>query len=416
MNLDVKTLFMVVTQGYFTGALILGVLAVTVRSIPKTIRAGWGLWSLCLLLSGLGALLIGQRGAIPDYLSIVAANAFLTISFGLTPNATALLNNKKMPYLSLPVLGTVGWFALYSFDFFREDTFLRVIYVNVFCLIGILLCLRESLQLDRQQISSWFLTVAFVLDAVVRVSFIVPHLQQQYPSLLVSYETMHLQICMLVLIGTIVIKVVGISVSIFEIQRQQFREESEKDALTGLLNQRGFLRTASVQTEKHSLPITNYALVLMEIDDLRLIEKRYGASMMDALLKLFAQISRVSIPQDVIAGVDRNGQIALYLPQSDQTGANSYARRISKTLITKSRSASGSQVSTTMSAGIFAGTSETPLQRALEIAGNCLHQAHKNGGNKIITHEPGNKGHLKHIDADIPFARRLKSHVPNPSP
>ncbi len=239
MNLDVKTLFMVITLGYFTGALILAVLAITVRSISRTIRAGWGLWAICLLFSGLGALLIGQRGTIPDVLSIIVANAFLTIGFGLRPNAIALLNNKAMRYLYLPVVGTIGWLGLYSFEFFREDTMLRVFYVNGFCLIGILLCLWESWQLDRKQVNSWLLTGAFALDAIVRISLIAAHLQRQFPTLLESYETLPLQLCILILIATIVVKVVGISVSIFEMQRKKYQDEAEKDASEYSLQDQG---------------------------------------------------------------------------------------------------------------------------------------------------------------------------------
>ena len=409
MHLDLKTLFVVVMLGYFTGALVLAVLAATVRSVPRSMRTGWGLWAFCMLLSGLCAFLISQRGAISDALSIVLANALLTIGFGLRPNAIALLQGKKMPYLLLPVAGTLGWLGLYSFEFFRNDMLLRVIYINGFCLIGTLLCVWESLHLDRRQISNWFLATAFVIDASVRLSIVAANVQTHYPSLLDAYQTLPLQVCFLALIAAITIKIVGISISIFERQRQQFQNEAEHDPLTGLLNQRGFIRRARGELEPGSSANGPYAVAVMEIDDLAEIAEQYGTSMRDACLKLLARITGLTLPASALAGLDGNGQIAFFLPSANLAEGVSCVRRISQSLTSEYQTATSSQLSVSLSSGVFAGSSEVPVQRALEIAAHCCRKAQAQGRNKIMTHNGADDGRLRADEAEPPFALRSRA-------
>jgi|GEM_PF-6198055 len=409
MNLDVQTLMTVVTVSYLSGALVLAALAASVASVSKTVRFGWALWAVCLLLAGISTTLISQRDAISDFWSIVAANALLITSFGLSPNATALLRRKKMPFVYLPLVGMAVWLGLfYGFEVFRNDTALRVYFVNGFCLIGILLCLRESLQLNRKQVSSWLLTLAFVLDAGVRVSLMSPYFRKSFPALLDSYETAHLKICILSLIVTIVIKIVGITLSIFEVQRLEYQQEAERDPLTGLLNQRGFTRQTQAALARPSANGQTYALALLEIDDLAQIEQRYGNSMRDACIKLLARITGLTLPAGTLAGLDRNGQVALFLPKSDQTEALSYIRRISQILVSESRQATAGQVSVSLSCGIFSGVAGTPVTRALEIADHCCRKAQAQGGNKIMTHSAADDGTVTANAAEPPFARRPK--------
>ncbi|WP_395176140.1 GGDEF domain-containing protein [Roseibium alexandrii] len=415
MNLDVKTLFTVVTLAYLIGAVVMTVLSIAMRSAPKSVRAGWGLWGICLFLSAAAATMISQRGAIPDALSIIVANALLTIGFGLRPSAIALLNGSKMHYLWLPVAGTLGWLGLYAFEFFRSDILLRVIYINGFCLLGVLLCVRESMRLNLHRVSSWFLTIAFSMDVAVRISLIGTHLQKHYPTLLEAYETLPLQLCFLALITAIVLKLVGITVSIFEMQRHQYREEAEKDPQTGLLNQRGFMRTASRHHEQLAPSSAPYALVLMDIDELKQIEERYGATMRDALQKLFGKIAGSTLPSTAVAGHLPTGQIVVFMPLSDGVEANSYARRISKMLVTESQSASGNRVAARLSAGIFTGTADTDIQRAIEIAGICLRQARQDNHSNIMTHHAATGNPVAATSDETPFARRQKQEVLDPA-
>lgn len=409
MKLDVQTLFTAITLAYFSGGLLLGLMAVALRSIDRDIRFGWGLWSFAMILSSCCAMLFGLRGEVPDILSIVLANALLIIAFGIRPTALGLINGKQANYYWLPIIGTVGWLGLYSMTWFREDLFARVLYVNGYCFLATALCIWESWKLDRRQISAWFLIGAFSVDLVIRGSLIAVHMQKQFPDLLAGYQTIPLKICMLALLVAVIFKTAGVGISVFEILKRQYQKEAQFDPLTGLPNRRGFerdvkerLRSQSGKTTKH------YALVVMDVDGLAGIEERFGHSMEEAYMKLLAKITSQSIFGAIQAARFRDGQIALFVPDADLNKLYAITKRISQTMTTESRNASAEKLATTVSSGAFFGNAGTDYARALEVADHCLRMAKAEGGNRIVVNENLNDEPIKVETLQEPFATRAR--------
>ncbi len=408
MHLDIPTLFTTIMIAYFCGSFILGLMAVTLKSIDRKIRSGWGWWSFAMLLSGTCAMLIGARGTISDVLSIVVANAILLLGFGIRPNAIALMNGKRMPYFWLPFIGTFGWLILYTMPWFRDDLWYRVLYVNSFCFLGTAICLWECWQLDRRQISSWFLIGAFTTDLIIRASLVGVHLQKQFPSLLDGYRTLPLQLCMLALLIAVVFKIFGLGVSVFELLKKQYQDQALLDPLTGLPNRRAFAAQVEDRLSRTRVKKAEYAVALIEIDGLMAIGERYGFSMQDACIRLLGKIASDALPGNALIGRLREGQVALFLPGASASEAGAVVKRISQRMASESRSASSRQLSATASVGMFFGEGTIAFDRAVEIADHCLKQAKSEGGNRIVTNDGLADGPIRAETIRAPFALRSR--------
>ncbi|MEP4337208.1 MAG: diguanylate cyclase, partial [Roseobacter sp.] len=269
MKLDTPTLLMAVTIAYYTGALILAVLAFSLRSFPRHIRLGWGFWAFAMLLSGSCATLVSMRGSISDLLSIALANALMLFGFGLRPNALSMLNRDQVSYPWLPFLFSFGWLGLYLVPWFRDDLLARTLYVNLASILAMGLCIRQCWQaIQTQKVSSLLLMAVFALDIFVRGNLIMMHLGRAFPDFQASFQTTTLQVTIIVLIIAVMLKILGLGIAVFEQLTGSFAQQALVDPLTGLSNRRAFESATESRLAKMNAPATPYALMVLEIDDL----------------------------------------------------------------------------------------------------------------------------------------------------
>jgi diguanylate cyclase (GGDEF)-like protein len=407
MHLDTLTLLATITIAYFAGAVMLGVLAISLRSLPGHIRKSWTLWSGAMVLSGTCAILIGLRGTVPDILSIPVANALLLIGFGIRPNALSMLNGRGIAYPWLPVLAAVIWLGFYLFPWFRDELNLRVLFVNGLCVLAMLLCIRESWpQKKEMPFSSWLLMSVFGADVLIRLSVVAIYFNSEFQSLKDAFQTPEFTIILVALLFTIVFKVVGLCVAVFEQMKQRFQQQALRDSITGLLNHRSFIETAEIELTRHTDSIEPFALVTLEIDELQSITARYSPSMGDALLRLQGQICSETIDAQAIVGRIRDNQFAMFLPGTNKAEAGALANTISRTLTKEGTRASGHRMAITVSTGVYCGNAQIPITRALEIADRCLARAKSAGGNQVLVQSGQDGVPLRIEAAPSPFAPR----------
>ena len=77
MSIDIRTLFVVQAVVAFLDAFIITLAWHYAKSMQKTI----GYWSLNLILVSIGTLLTAFREIIPNFLSLIIANIFISISY-----------------------------------------------------------------------------------------------------------------------------------------------------------------------------------------------------------------------------------------------------------------------------------------------------------------------------------------------
>ncbi|MGH3002208.1 MAG: GGDEF domain-containing protein [Gaiellaceae bacterium] len=143
--------------------------------------------------------------------------------------------------------------------------------------------------------------------------------------------------------------------------RTELRELSRRDELTGLLNRRGFndlLTTALAEGERQKTPV---ALVLIDLNEFKSVNDRYGHPAGDEILRQVAnQLSGAARQSDCVCRVGGD-EFAIVLPRSGSNEARIVADRIQKALAGTTFRLEASDVMQSASIGI-ASTDSTALR------------------------------------------------------
>jgi diguanylate cyclase (GGDEF)-like protein len=152
--------------------------------------------------------------------------------------------------------------------------------------------------------------------------------------------------------------------------REELRELSRRDELTGLYNRRGFndvLVTALADGSRHAHSV---ALVVVDLDDFKSVNDGHGHPCGDDLLRQTAtRLVGAARPSDFVCRIGGD-EFALVLADATVADAEIVARRIEQALgFTPFRLATGDAVTQTASVGVAAtgaGSSCEPEQLLLE--------------------------------------------------
>ena len=101
-----------------------------------------------------------------------------------------------------------------------------------------------------------------------------------------------------------------------------------RDALTGLLDRRGFEVALSAELARATRRNGRCSLVVLELTGLRLANERLGRSIGDTLLQVFADAVERRIRQSDIAARVGDDEFGVILPDTDGAGAELVARQI----------------------------------------------------------------------------------------
>lgn len=129
-------------------------------------------------------------------------------------------------------------------------------------------------------------------------------------------------------------------------QYDQAVRESREDALTELLNRRAFEEHARMLKKEQVNHKQSYCLILFDVDDLKLINDRYGHQAGDEALRMVALSARLRVRKSDIVYRLGGDEFAVLLPQTTLPVAEEVARRIVAAVAERSTHGRGLSVST----------------------------------------------------------------------
>ena len=307
----------------------------------------------------------------------------LLMLFSVSITDTVIIDFRSIPVLIMALYVAplaaiesalvIGFFRIAFFGISQASIFslLAITLVGIFCsLIG-----RTSLPLKMK----WPLSV-IVVNSITGFSIyrVIADQQNRWNILLVYWLGM-------ILISTFLYFFMGTLVR-YNQKVDQYKEEAERDFLTGLKTPRQFERTFNEILESAESQELSVALLYIDIDHFKSINDRYGHACGDAVLKELGKMFRRMVRSQDIVSRKGGEEFVMLLVNCTLAQAEVAAERFRKNVeATGFKCHSDHPVRITLSIGVAAMPDTTKDKAQLmQLADRALYRAKQTGRNRVV--------------------------------
>ena len=166
------------------------------------------------------------------------------------------------------------------------------------------------------------------------------------------------------------------------------REAARTDALTGIFNRRGFLEQ-SASSNRWALDRKPTAVMLIDLDNFKSINDRFGHAVGDRVLQIFAETAAASISSGGLIGRWGGDEFVAVLYDTGRDDAKAAAAHMQGTFQQLAADIDGDAVNATLSVGmVFSPEGPLDLPALLVQADEALYLAKELGRNRIEVAAP----------------------------
>ena len=380
MNLDVNTLFLVTI---YVEA-ILGLLLLFAWVQNTAIRAvAW--WGFADLLRAASVVLFGMYGSVPDLISIDVANALLFTAFALTWTGARVFDHRR----PLPVVlfgGAALWIVLCRIPGIADSWDIRVLLSS-----GIITAYTWATAYEfwrgrgEALVSRWpaiFMLFAHGALYLLRTPFgaMLPwsptgnEVFQSVWMTVLSFEA---------LLFTIAIAFILLAMAK---ERTEHRHKTAAliDPLTGIANRRAFLQGGEAQLRRQASDPRPLSVMLLDLDNFKSINDRFGHAIGDRVLQLFAEVAGNCMRRGDLFGRLGGEEFAALLIEATRERAMAVAEQIRSAFADATCQVEGRPVVATVSIGIVISYDAVlDISALLAQADHALYRAKNNGRNRV---------------------------------
>ena len=378
MNLDVNTLFLVTI--YVEAILGLLLLFAWVQNTAIYAVAWWGFADL---LRAASIMLFGKYGSVPDLISIDLANAILFTAFAVTWTGARVFDHRKPNWILL-FAGAALWLALSRIPAVQSSWDLRMLLSS-----GIITAYTWATAYEfwrgrsEPLVSRWpaiFMFFAHGALYLLRTPFgamLAPVNNQIFASVwitVLSFEA---------LLFTIAVAFILLAMAK---ERTEYRHKTDSliDPLTGIANRRAFLQDAEVQLKRQMTEPRPMAVLLLDLDNFKSINDRFGHAIGDRVLQMFAEVGSGCMRRYDIFGRLGGEEFAALLVDTSRERALAVAEQIRSSFVEVTGMVEGKPVVATVSIGVVISYDAVlDLSALLAQADHALYRAKDNGRNRI---------------------------------
>ena len=379
MNLDVNTLFLVTI--YVEAILGLLLLFAWVQNTSITAVAWWG---FAHLLRAASVVLFGLYGAVSDLISIDLANAILFTAFALTWTGARVFDHRKVR----PVLlfgGAALWLVVCRIPAIANSWDLRV-----FLSSGIITAYTWATAYEfwrgrsEPLVSRW--PAIFMLFAHGSLYLLRTPIGGILPWS-VSRNEMLESVWLTVLSFEALLFTIAIAFILLAMakERTEYRHRTAAliDPLTGIANRRAFLQDGEAQLKRQLTDPRPMAVMLLDLDNFKSINDRFGHAVGDRVLQLFADVGSNCMRRMDIFGRLGGEEFAAVLLDTTQERALTVAEQIRTSFAGTTCEVDGKSVVATVSIGlVISNDAVLDLSALLAQADHALYRAKDNGRNR----------------------------------
>ncbi len=380
MNLDVNTLFLVTI--YVEAILGLLLLFAWAQNTAITAVAWWGFADL--LRAGSVAL-FGLYGSVSDLVSIDLANAILFMSFAVTWTGARLFDHRRV----LPVLlfaGAAVWLIASRIPGFAASFDVRVLLSS-----GIIAAYTWATAFEfwrgrsEPLLSRW--PAIFLLFAHGALYLLRTPLGAMLPWLPVGnhvFESVWLTVLSFEgLLFTIAIAFILLAMAK---ERTEHRHKTAAlvDPLTGISNRRAFLQDSEAHLKRQATDPRPTAVMLLDLDNFKSINDRFGHAVGDRVLEIFAEVSSGCLRRIDLFGRLGGEEFAALMRDTTRERAFAVAEQIRMAFADATRDVDGRPVAATVSIGIvISHDAVLDLSALLAQADHALYRAKDAGRDRV---------------------------------
>ena len=166
---------------------------------------------------------------------------------------------------------------------------------------------------------------------------------------------------------------------------EQLREIAMTDVLTGLYNRRQFYELASLEYERARRYRHAFALLMIDLDDFKQVNDRFGHQAGDQVLVALADIFRRSLRKMDLIFRYGGDEFAILMPETSLEDAIQVSRRMSAAMTELVLPAPLDELTITLSQGLalYDGHEDVDLQQLLADADRALYAAKARGKNHL---------------------------------
>ncbi len=170
-----------------------------------------------------------------------------------------------------------------------------------------------------------------------------------------------------------------------KILMQKLKEKSLRDGLTGLYNRKFLEETIDTISRQGNRHTTRYAVLMLDIDNFKMINDTYGHDIGDTFIKLLVETINHETRSSDIAARYGGEEFVVLLHEAKPEGALNVAQNIRKLFSEIPVSIDEKKITATVSIGISFYPEETnSLREAIKYADIALYKAKKSGRNRVV--------------------------------
>jgi len=342
------------------------------------------------LLIGSGYVLLGLRGVINDFVSVVIANSAIYIGViviyrGLFRFLGISFNLER--YLS-PLLAASLAVLLYYYKFHVPNVNIRIIFFSLFfsaiCFIAIFGLLKYEKEFGRTAvkliISMFFIIGVFHLFRV---------LWTIYEAQLHDFMQAGF-IHSLTIIGSEFVVLLTSFATIWittDVLQSKLTKMAQTDPLTQLYNRRAFKEYCDVEFSRTLRTNEAFSIIMCDLDHFKSINDQHGHQIGDEVLKVFADVLRNNVRKHDVVARFGGEEFVILLPETDIKNGLVVAEHLRTAVQSASAPTNaGSNLTFSASFGVSQysdGVNEWAV--VLDHADKALYSAKEQGRNRVIS-------------------------------
>jgi diguanylate cyclase (GGDEF)-like protein len=380
MNLDVNTLFLVTI--YVEAILGLLLLFAWVQNTSIYAVAWWGFADL---LRAASVTLFGMYGSVPDLVSIDLANAILFTAFALTWTGARVFDHRR----PLPIVmfgGAALWLVLCRIPGIADTWDVRVLLSSLIIAAYTWAAAYEFWRgRSEPLVSRWpaiFMLFAHGALYLLRTPF--GAMLPWSPTGNVVFQSVWMTVLSFeALLFTISIAFILLAMAK---ERTEHRHKTAAlvDPLTGISNRRAFLQDGEALLRRQAADPRPTAVMLLDLDNFKSINDRFGHAVGDRVLQVFAQVAGNCMRRMDLFGRLGGEEFAAVVIDATRDKALAVAEEIRASFARATQEVEGRPVVASVSIGVVISYDAVlDISALLAQADHALYRAKDNGRNRV---------------------------------